>query len=123
MRLTRWPSRHGDLTPPGPKPKHHAHGRDLSESAEETKLAVGSLHGWPRRADQQQMRNRSDLYQSAVISSAVGTVVAQTGCAPGQALALMETRAVETSRTLDEIAVDVAERRVHFDRDRSAHTP
>ena len=28
MRLTRWPSRQGDLTPSGPKPIHHARGRN-----------------------------------------------------------------------------------------------
>ena len=62
------------------------------------------------------MRNTSMLDQSAVISWAVGTVVAQTGCTPGQALTLMQAHATETSRTLDEIAVDVAERRIRFDR-------
>jgi len=62
------------------------------------------------------MRNRSTLQQTTVISWAIGTVVAQTGCAPTEALAQMEARAVETSSTLDELAVDIVERRVRFDR-------
>jgi hypothetical protein len=35
-------------------------------------------------------------------------------CTLDQAVALMEQRATETSRTLDDIAVDVVERRIRF---------
>ena len=61
------------------------------------------------------MRHESDLEHNTLVAWAAGTVAAQVGCTFRQAVALMESRAAETHRTLDEIALDAAERRLRFD--------
>jgi hypothetical protein len=58
---------------------------------------------------------RTDFDHNTIVAWAAGTVVAQVNCTLDQAFALMEQRATETSRTLDNIAVDVVERRIRFD--------
>jgi AmiR/NasT family two-component response regulator len=58
------------------------------------------------------MRLRADFHQNTIVAWAAGTVVAQVNCTLDEAVALMEQRAVETQRSLDEIAVDVVERRI-----------
>ncbi len=57
---------------------------------------------------------RADLDHNTIVPWAAGTVVAQVNCTLDQALALMEQRATETSRTLEDIAADVVERRIRF---------
>jgi AmiR/NasT family two-component response regulator len=60
------------------------------------------------------MRFRADFHHNTIVAWAAGTVVAQVNCTLDQAVELMEQRAVETRRTLDDIAVDVVERRILF---------
>ena len=61
-----------------------------------------------------EMRPRAAFDHNTLVAWAAGTVVAQMNCTLDQAVALMEQRATETSRTLDDIAVDVVERRIRF---------
>ena len=61
------------------------------------------------------MRFRADFDLNTTVAWAAGTVVAQVNCTFDEAVVLMEQRATEACRTLDDIAVDVVERRIRFD--------
>jgi hypothetical protein len=65
-------------------------------------------------SDKQGMRTGPDFEQSMLVAWAAGTVAAQVGCTFFEAVELMEERAAETARTLDEIALDAVERRIRF---------
>jgi len=60
------------------------------------------------------MQNEPEFEHDMLVAWAAGTVAAQVGCTFYEAVTLMEERAAETGRTLDEIALDAVERRLRF---------
>ena len=65
-------------------------------------------------SDKQGMRTGPDFEHNMLVAWAAGTVAAQVGCTFPEAVELMEERATESGRTLDEIALDAVERRIRF---------
>lgn len=60
------------------------------------------------------MANRTHLDYSTLLPWAAAVVAGQAHCTLDQAIALMQERGVETSRTLEEIASAVVDRRLRF---------
>jgi hypothetical protein len=60
------------------------------------------------------MQNEPAFEHDMLVAWAAGTVAAQVGCTFHEAVGLMEERAADTGRTLDEIALDAVERRIRF---------
>jgi hypothetical protein len=60
------------------------------------------------------MGSGPDFEHNMLVAWAAGTVAAQVGCTFAEAVGLMEDRAADTHRTLEEIALDAVERRIRF---------
>ncbi len=60
------------------------------------------------------MQHGPDFEHDMLVAWAAGSVAAQVGCTFDEAVTLMEERAAETGRALDEIALDAVERRIRF---------
>jgi AmiR/NasT family two-component response regulator len=59
--------------------------------------------------------DNGDGGQSDRVTQASGMVSVQASCTLPEALVLMETRAQETGRSIEEIANEVVEREIRFD--------
>ena len=61
------------------------------------------------------MEHASDCGQNLLVAWAAGTVAAQVKCTLSQATELIEARVRETHASLDELVLDIIDRRVRFE--------